>query len=287
MNNSLFGFKPYPQLSKAIDRTVETFEAMPADQVFDLARQHAGGDIAAFVKATSAHANYPVALALDKFSEVAALAGMDLPAQLQHLIELDLNRYDDYVSHHNHKLTAFSANHELEWIDPLDATAIIETWLCARFQGGARFLPFAESGAGDAYCFIELPSGESGVGTVWNDSVMSHIEYASLGDFFFAKLVEEFSDVSELRRDDVIDVLNADLNSVRWFLTLDQQRVLDALLAKTPVSRPYQYGPMAPLEYVLSLVSQEEMKILLATAKLAEPIAFAVVQPWECEDDND
>lgn len=281
MNNSLFGFKPYPQLSKAIDRTVETFEAMPADQVFDLARQHAGGDIAAFVKATSAHANYPVALALDKFAEVAALAGMELPAQLQQLIELDLNRYEDQ------KLTAFSANHDLEWIDPLDATAIIETWLCARFQDGARFLPFAESGAGDAYCFIQLPGGESGVGVVWNDSVMSHIEYASLGDFFFAKLVEAFSDVSGLSEDDPVAALNTDLDSIRWFLTLDQQRVLDALLAKTPVSRPYRYGPEAPIEQVVSLVSQEEMKILLATSKLAEPIAFAVVQPWECEDDND
>lgn len=281
MKNSLFGFNTSPALSDAIDRTAQTFEQMPAEQLFELARQHAGGDIAAFIKATSALDNYPVALAFDKFAEVAGQAGMDFPVEMQRLIELDLNRYEDQ------RLTAFSANHDLEWIDALDATAIIETWLCARFQNGARFLPFAESGAGDAYCFIQLPSGEAGIGLVLGDSVMSHIEYTNLGNFFFAKLVEAFSDLSDLSQDDPVTALTVDVDSVRWFLTLDQQRMLDTLLAKPPVSRPYRYGPKAPIEQIVSLVSQEEMKILLATSKLADPIAFAVVPPWECEDDND
>lgn len=49
----IFGFGTSPEMAEAIDRTAKHFEAMPASELMAKARQHAGGDIAAFVKATT------------------------------------------------------------------------------------------------------------------------------------------------------------------------------------------------------------------------------------------
>lgn len=50
--NALFGFSQTPKFKAALDKTTQTFEKMSAQEVFELARKHADGDIARFVKHT-------------------------------------------------------------------------------------------------------------------------------------------------------------------------------------------------------------------------------------------
>lgn len=50
--NALFGFSQTPKFKAALDKTTQTFENMSAQEIFELARKHADGDIAQFVKHT-------------------------------------------------------------------------------------------------------------------------------------------------------------------------------------------------------------------------------------------
>lgn len=50
---SIFGLVGTPEFEEALDKTFEKFEAMPAKELFALARQHSDGDIAKFVSAWS------------------------------------------------------------------------------------------------------------------------------------------------------------------------------------------------------------------------------------------
>jgi hypothetical protein len=50
--NAVFGFSQTPKFKAALDKTTQTFEKMSAQEVFELARKHANGDIAKFVAHT-------------------------------------------------------------------------------------------------------------------------------------------------------------------------------------------------------------------------------------------
>lgn len=50
--NGLFGFSQTPKFKEALEKTIHTFEDMSAKEFFELARKHADGDIAQFVKHT-------------------------------------------------------------------------------------------------------------------------------------------------------------------------------------------------------------------------------------------
>jgi len=50
--DTLFGFSQTPKFKEALEKTSQKFENMSAQEVFELARQHADGDIAQFVKHT-------------------------------------------------------------------------------------------------------------------------------------------------------------------------------------------------------------------------------------------
>lgn len=46
----VFGIRLSEDLEQALDKTVERFKNMPADELFELAKQHADGDIALLFK---------------------------------------------------------------------------------------------------------------------------------------------------------------------------------------------------------------------------------------------
>ncbi len=46
----VFGIQLSKDLENALDKTVEKFNNMPADELFELAKQHADGDIAQLFK---------------------------------------------------------------------------------------------------------------------------------------------------------------------------------------------------------------------------------------------
>lgn len=50
--DALFGFSQTAKFKEALERTSQKFENMSAQEVFELARKHADGDIAQFVKHT-------------------------------------------------------------------------------------------------------------------------------------------------------------------------------------------------------------------------------------------
>jgi hypothetical protein len=102
------------------------------------------------------------------------------------------------------ELASFS---DFEWIDAAEAAGTIDEWLDAKWQDGRRFLPFAQSGAGDAYCLMPLDGTGTGTGGgdtvgvafVWHDAEESRIEHASFSDFVCAKFLQTFADM-ELAR---------------------------------------------------------------------------------------
>ena len=49
----LFGKSRSKELSEALDQTFKKFESMPASDFFSLAREHANGEVAAFISACS------------------------------------------------------------------------------------------------------------------------------------------------------------------------------------------------------------------------------------------
>lgn len=50
--DALFGFSQTPKFKEALEKTAQKFENMSAQEVFELARKHADGDISQFVKHT-------------------------------------------------------------------------------------------------------------------------------------------------------------------------------------------------------------------------------------------
>lgn len=50
--DALFGFSQTAKFKEALEKTAQKFDNMSAEEVFELARQHADGDIAQFVKQT-------------------------------------------------------------------------------------------------------------------------------------------------------------------------------------------------------------------------------------------
>lgn len=121
-----------------------------------------------------------------------------------------------------HTLTArpvLSCVYDFEWISAGQAQESIDEWLNPGYQHGRRFLPFAQTGAGDLYCLTPLdgtddapaiapdagpigPAGKVGVALIWHDDDTSKIPFASFDDFVFDALVRSATDVSHLVDED-------------------------------------------------------------------------------------
>ena len=134
-----------------------------------------------------------------------------------------------------------------------------------------QLLPFARSGAGDAYCFWTNAPGfsEPPVVLVWHDDDRADILAANLQDFVFRKMVEAVvgleTQYSMLGKDTLADDLQAWLGTHRAWLRADQVAALESLFARTD-------------EIVAGRISEDEgqalLKQVIGFARLDESFAY-------------
>jgi hypothetical protein len=214
---------------------------------------------------------------LDTFTDIARRAGFTLPAELAAWHDTGLTGSDN--------MRAMAAVYDIEWISAETSQQTIDEWLNPAAQHGNRFFPFAESGAGDAYCVVKLASGQEGVALVWHDADTSSIEYASFADFVAAAHLRSYADLSHLDEadEDIAAFVRSSLAVSTRSLPASHR---DAILtpAQAEVSRlPFKSGPKARPEMVPALLAQDVAEAQAATFMLAEPVEFPVVARWEIE----
>ncbi|QEI04957.1 SMI1/KNR4 family protein [Pigmentiphaga aceris] len=214
---------------------------------------------------------------LNTFTDIARQAGFTLPDTLAAWYGAGMTNSDD--------IRAMAPVYDFEWISPASAQQTMEEWLNPAAQHGNRFFPFAESGAGDAYCLVKLADGREGVAQVWHDSDTSSIEYASFADFVAATHLESYADLSHLSKaDDALSVfVRASL--VRSTPALPAAHT-EAMLtpAQEEVSqRPFKSGPKARPQMVPALLAQEDAESRAAGFMMAAPVEFGVVPRWEID----
>ncbi len=208
------------------------------------------------------------------FDDLSRRTGIEIPALLAQLLASGPP-----------VLASFS---DFEWTDAAEAAETLDEWLDAKWQGGRRLLPFAQSGAGDAYCLVPLEDGVGGVGVafVWHDGDESRVEHASFSDFVCAKLLQTFADMSwleelDLTVDEMAERVVDDVAAVTAFMDAETAAWLQALSRLPVEQRPYKSGPRARAEQVWSLISQAQLDEELRRFQLQDAAPFPVKPRWE------
>ncbi|WP_416048767.1 SMI1/KNR4 family protein [Cupriavidus basilensis] len=223
---------------------------------------------------------------MDTFSALADASGITLPAMLRQLIDTGRTGYgaDIEVWRTDWKASTLAAQpvlscvYDLEWIDAKQAGESIAKWLNPAFQHGRRFLPFAQTGAGDAYCLTPLANGDIGVALVWHDRGTSRIEAVSFAAFVYEALVCSAADFSHLLDDDyspaeAVQCVAANIEALRGYLPEAMRAGLARVLAD---------ALPGPDDEAAKMISDETTQAVLALLPEVEDEAFAVVARWEC-----
>ena len=209
------------------------------------------------------------------FDDLSRRTGIEIPPLLQQLLASgppDLAGFPDF-----------------EGLDAEQAANDLDEWLDAKWQDGRRFLPFAQSGAGDAYCLVPLDGGAVGVAFVWHDNEESSVGHGSFADFVCAKFLEAFVDLSylgdwDLSEPEMAERIATDVATVTAFMDdAETAAYLQALSRQPLVSRPFKTGPRARPEQVPSLMPQAEFEEDLKRFTLQDSAPFLVKARWDIE----
>lgn len=218
------------------------------------------------------------------FESLAIRTGISLPPAFASLLADGGTRYGenaaDWKAHwSDYTLRAqplLSCAYDLEWIDARKAGEIVDGWLNPGFQNGRAFLPFAISGAGDAYCLMRAATGETGVGLVWHDKHDSAIQTADFEQFVFASLVESAADFEHLLDDfspaQSRECVLANVRAAAAYLPDYLNRTLDALMAPESLDEQSESG----------MISAQLAKAALSVVLPFEQERFAVTPRWSC-----
>lgn len=157
----------------------------------------------------------------------------------------------------------FMSWQDFEWIDAEASREIIEGWLNPSAQNGRRFLPFAQSGAGDAWCLTPLDTHGVGVALVLHDDEASSVAHACFDDFVCAGFLQAFADLSdqldEFSEPEALQLLQADVAQTTRFMTQELGGYLQDFCRRPLEIRPWRDGPRARVRQVASLISQDEL----------------------------
>lgn len=221
---------------------------------------------------------------VNSLSELSDATGLELPMLLLQ-IEVDgRSVYPDVTIWRDQwrSLTlaahpVLSCVHDFEWLAPCAASNMAADWLNPRFQNGRKFLPFAQTGAGDAYCLTPMANGSVGVAIVWHDREKSHVETASFEDFVYTSLVSSAVDFSHLideglSTDEATQCVLANIAYLKPLLSERYRIGVERMLgdAKSELTRSGMIGKDAG-HAALVLVTKVDKR------------PFVVVSQWECE----
>jgi hypothetical protein len=223
------------------------------------------------------------------FEALASSTGIALPPLLRQLLATGKTMYGpDWAATWRerclHTPPPLISCRDFEWMDADQARTTIEEWLHPDFQAGKRFLPFAESGAGDAWCLVPLDALDgapsAGVALVRHDAASSEIGHASFADFACVQLLHALADISHWLGEDGLSeqeawaMVRADVSQVAQGLDAETGAWLQAFCRVAPASRPGS---------ALSLISAQQLAVGLG--KFVRPAAppLAIVARWNCE----
>lgn len=222
------------------------------------------------------------------FAELAEDCGVALPGMLARLIDAGRTGYGedsaawraDWKGNTLAARPVLSCMDDLEWIDAQQARETAEEWLNPGYQHGRRFLPFAETGAGDAYCLTPTAGGGVGVALVWHDSGDARVDWASFEAFVFDALVRSAADVGHLVEDgftpaEAVACVAANINALKEYLPPVMQAELDRLTAD---------APPVPADGSTVWINEASADAALALLPPTEDAPFEVVPRWECEE---
>ncbi|KRA20918.1 SMI1/KNR4 family protein [Lysobacter sp. Root604] len=220
------------------------------------------------------------------FEMLAARTGIALPSSFIRLQADGRTRYGDNLEDWKSNWLEYSLKaqpllscaYDLEWIDPAQADEIVEGWLNPRFQDGRRFLPFAISGAGDAYCLMPSADGGVGVGMIWHDRDDSAIESATFEHFLFAALVESAADFEHLLEDfSPAQARECVLSNIRVAAAYLPMELNLALAESIPQDPPGDEG-------ATGMISRALVDATLSVLPAFEPTRFPVLPRWRCSE---
>jgi hypothetical protein len=235
---------------------------------------------------------------LNSFETLSVRTGIPLPKLLRELIAAGKTTYGpDWQTTYRERMAndppAMISVYDFEWIDAKQAENDIAEWLNPDAQSGRVFLPFASSGAGDAFCLMpfQTPNGTTqiGVAMIWHDDDASEIGYASFEDFVCTKLIETMSDFEHLLNEECTAEqaavkVRTDLASVTALMDAEHRSFLCALADKPLMMREHRRGTRGKPHWVPSLIGQAEMEAAFANFPDPNQAAFTVVPRWEVGD---
>lgn len=220
------------------------------------------------------------------YAELAEDCGIALPAMLRQLIDAGHTGYGEDIEAwrkdwRGNTLAArpvLSCMDDLEWIDATQARETAEEWLNPVYQHGRRFLPFAESGAGDAYCLTPTADGGLGVALVWHDSDDARVEWASFEGFVFDALVRSAADIGPLVEEgytatEAVACVTANIGILKAYLPQAMQAELERLMSA---------APPAPADGSTAWIDEGCADAALALLPPVQEESFEVVARWEC-----
>jgi hypothetical protein len=219
------------------------------------------------------------------FVELAERCDIALPDALGRLFADGKTRYGtDTADWQRHWRTYLLAGepalccvYDYEWLNPERAAAVVDSWLSPAHQDGRKFLPFARSGAGDAYCLTPTPDGRIGVARIWHDKEYSSVDDASFAAFAYRLLVESAWDCEHLLGEDLsIDEARtcviADMRSVAPYLP-------DAL--GTGLRQLIELA-LRPANHPDDIITEPQAEAALAILPDVEKQPFPIRPRWEC-----
>lgn len=231
---------------------------------------------------------------LQALDTLAADVGLALPPLLRHLVAGDATVYGpDWASTWRERCLSapppLISCSDFEWLDGQGVRTTAEEWLNPAFQNGQRFVPFAETGAGDAWCLVPLEGArEPGVALVLHDSDASEVGYRSFQDFACVQLLQALADLSDWIGENgfttwqACQVVRADVDQVAAGMDTAAGSWLHSLSQSQPLLREVRDGPRSPPRSVLSLVPQDALQEALGRFTRPGAPPLAITARWNC-----
>jgi|GEM_PF-298205 hypothetical protein len=230
----------------------------------------------------------PSVSALSGFEALSRATGIALPPLLHALLASGNTTYfpqwfDAWNDPEQPRVVPFLSWWDYEWIDAEESARGIAGWLHPEAQEGRRFLPFAQSGAGDLYCLVPDDAGNVGVALAWHDDDRCEIGHRTFDDFVYAQYLQTLSDASHLADDYgdlTAEAIATDIRSVSGLMDPRRGERLRQLCQRPLVLHDVRRGPRACVEQVPAFISQQELEGYLA--ELAEPLPpFTITMRYE------
>jgi hypothetical protein len=208
-------------------------------------------------------------MSTDSFHELSKTVGISLPPTLARWHDSGLTRYENWKETWRERMLnsppALISAYDFEWIDADQSREVIAEWLNPERQNGMRFLPFAESGAGDSYCLIPVSGETLAVAFIWRHDFSGTLDWLgrSFDEFVYLRMIKTCADFSHLMNDrftqeDAHRCLLADLTTMVKSLPQSFAERLQPMMSRPVVVR--EDRKFGQVRQIPGLMSNQELE---------------------------